>query len=80
MSRHAAVFRRRKEGVVEYVGGVTIEPETKSWTWVLERKCDECGFDTRASPCSRSSGALMRKVAEPWPAFLADPLARTSAA
>ena len=25
-----------------------IEPDTKDWTWVLERACPECGFDARA--------------------------------
>ena len=24
---------------------MTIEPDTKNWTWVLERPCPECGFD-----------------------------------
>jgi hypothetical protein len=24
---------------------VSIEPDTKDWTWVLERPCPECGFD-----------------------------------
>jgi hypothetical protein len=24
---------------------VSIEPDTKDWTWVLDQKCDECGFD-----------------------------------
>ena len=24
-----------------------IIPDTKDWTWVLERPCPECGFDTR---------------------------------
>jgi hypothetical protein len=55
---------------------MTIEPETKSWMWVLERKCDECGFDTPAIR-AEELGASMRRVAEPWPAFLADPRART---
>ena len=22
-----------------------IEPDTKDWTWVLDRPCPECGFD-----------------------------------
>ena len=22
-----------------------ITPDTKNWTWVVERRCDECGFD-----------------------------------
>jgi hypothetical protein len=55
---------------------VTIEPETKSWMWVLERKCDECGFVTRTIR-AEELGSLMRTAAEPWPAFLASPLART---
>ena len=25
-----------------------IEPDTKDWTWVLERPCPECGFDAPA--------------------------------
>ncbi len=26
---------------------MTIVPDTKDWTWVLERTCPQCGFDTR---------------------------------
>lgn len=26
---------------------MTMVPDTKDWTWVLERPCPECGFDTR---------------------------------
>lgn len=26
----------------------SIEPDTKDWTWVLERSCTECGFDPSA--------------------------------
>ena len=29
-------------------GAVTIEPDTKDWTWVLTRPCPECGFDAAA--------------------------------
>jgi hypothetical protein len=54
---------------------VTIEPETKNWTWVLERECEECGFDTRAFPADEI-GPLSRQAAQPWPALLAHPLAR----
>jgi hypothetical protein len=54
---------------------VTIEPETKSWTWVLERRCDECGFDSTDFP-PQHIGRLCREAAQPWPAFLADPRAR----
>jgi hypothetical protein len=27
--------------------GVSIPPDTKDWTWVLEARCPECGLDTR---------------------------------
>ena len=31
-----------------YFTTMTIEPDTKDWTWVLERPCPECGFDARS--------------------------------
>ena len=24
---------------------IPIDPDTKDWTWVLDRPCPECGFD-----------------------------------
>lgn len=57
------------------VPGVAIEPETKSWTWVLERTCDECGFDTRSFP-SGDLAELTRRAGEPWPELLTNPLVR----
>jgi DinB superfamily len=54
---------------------VTIEPETKSWMWVLGRPCDECGFDTQSFP-REELGTVSRRAAEPWAAFLAHPLVR----
>ncbi|MEP7202429.1 MAG: DinB family protein [Ilumatobacteraceae bacterium] len=54
---------------------MTIERETKSWVWVLERTCEECGFDTTAFP-AQEIGRLSREAANPWPVFLAHPLAR----
>jgi hypothetical protein len=42
-----------------------ITPETKSWTWVLERPCPECGFD--ASTCAPAHvPALIRANAADW--------------
>jgi hypothetical protein len=38
---------------------MTIEPDTKDWTWVLERRCDECGFDAAAVPTEELSGRLL---------------------
>jgi len=54
---------------------VTIEPETKSWTCVLERPCEECGLDCRSFP-REEIGPRCRDAAEPWPGFLADARAR----
>ena len=72
--RLRAVFGTR--GITERGLGlkdVTIEPETKDWTWVLARECPECGFDTRSFR-SVDIGRLSRLAAEPWPALLAHPL------
>src|SRR6478735_6537402 len=55
---------------------MAITPETKSWTWVLDRPCPECGFDARAFPRERT-GALTRANAERWPAVLSRPDAAT---
>ncbi len=47
-------------------------PDTKSWTWVLERACPDCGFD--ASGFDRDDlGRLLRANASAWPAVLARP-------
>ncbi|MGZ4793289.1 MAG: DinB family protein [Ilumatobacteraceae bacterium] len=54
---------------------MTIEPDTKNWTWVLERQCDDCGFDILSFPAA-ATGRLLREAAEPWPRFLAHPLVR----
>lgn len=54
---------------------MAIEPETKNWTWVLERECDECGFDTRSFPREEIADRL-RASLEPWPALLTHPLVR----
>lgn len=49
-----------------------IEPDTKDWTWVLDRPCPECGFD--ASRVERSRiGAELRGNAEEWQQVLAAP-------
>jgi len=49
-----------------------IVPDSKDWTWVIERRCPECGFD--ASQVSGDQlGSLIRAAAEPWPQLLAAP-------
>lgn len=48
---------------------MTIVPDEKNWTWVLERRCEECGFDSSATPAS-SVPALIRENAAAWPTVL----------
>ncbi|GAB3309851.1 DinB family protein [Epidermidibacterium keratini] len=47
-----------------------IAPDTKDWTWVIDKPCPECGFDpstlTRENLVPRLTSAL-----EAWPAVLA---------
>ncbi|GAB3795402.1 DinB family protein [Humibacter antri] len=42
-----------------------IIPETKSWTWVLERRCPECGLDAGTVPF-RDIPRLTRENAARW--------------
>lgn len=53
-----------------------IVPETKDWTWVLDRRCDECGFEAAAFP-REQVGALVRANAAEWRPLLAHPQVRT---
>jgi hypothetical protein len=46
-----------------------ITPDTKDWTWVLERPCTECGF-TAAALCYDEIPELVRRNAAAWPAVL----------
>jgi hypothetical protein len=47
-----------------------IEPDTKDWTWVLERRCPECGFDaTTVDPVQ--VGGMIRANAATWQQVLA---------
>ncbi|MFC5179568.1 class I SAM-dependent methyltransferase [Nocardioides taihuensis] len=46
-----------------------IEPDTKDWTWTLERACPECGFDAPALDLARVPDAL-RDNATLWEVVL----------
>lgn len=52
-----------------------IPPDTKNWTWVLERPCPECGFDASEVPFREVPG-LVRANAAAWPERLARPDAK----
>lgn len=46
-----------------------IVPDTKDWTWVLERACPECGLDPQALPRA-SVAPMLRDNARAWHAVL----------
>ena len=48
----------------------SIEPDTKDWTWVLQRTCPECGFDVTGFR-RENVGAIIRELAEVWQKVLA---------
>jgi hypothetical protein len=47
-----------------------IEPETKSWTWVLDEVCPECGFNATTFEVS-TTGDTVRGIADRWQVVLA---------
>ena len=49
-----------------------IVPDTKDWTWVLERRCPECGFEA-AAVAPDEVGDLVRANAAAWQEVLARP-------
>ena len=42
---------------------MSIEPDTKDWTWVLERPCPECGFDASTVAATDVAGRVRASVA-----------------
>lgn len=48
---------------------MTIEPDSKDWTWVLDRPCPECGFDATAVSVAEVADLVRDNVAR-WPAVL----------
>ncbi|PRY68019.1 DinB family protein [Glaciihabitans tibetensis] len=47
-----------------------ITPDTKDWTWVIERPCGECGYDASALTPEQVADRI-RENAAAWPAVLA---------
>jgi hypothetical protein len=54
---------------------VAISPDTKDWTWVLERQCAECGFDA-STQARRGIGQVVRTTAQAWILVLSGPAVR----
>ena len=48
-----------------------ITPDTKDWTWVLDRACVECGFDASACVAGDVAG-LVRENATAWSQLLTE--------
>jgi hypothetical protein len=51
---------------------MSIEPDTKDWTWVIDRPCPECGFDGSALSLA-DVPAVIRATAASWPDVLGRP-------
>lgn len=51
---------------------MTIVPDTKDWTWVLQRLCPECGVDVR-SFSREAVAAIIRDNGAAWRDILAGP-------
>ena len=51
---------------------MTIEPDTKDWTWVLRQRCPECGLDTQNFPRDEIGGMIRAKAAA-WQRLLTSP-------
>lgn len=44
---------------------MTIQPDDKDWTWVIEQRCPECGFDAAAVD-ARAVAGMLRDATERW--------------
>ncbi len=51
---------------------MTLVPDTKDWTWVLDRPCPECGFDSAAA-VPADLPALVQANAASWSLVLGRP-------
>ena len=51
---------------------MSIVPDDKDWTWVLERPCPECGF-VASAVAPESVAALLRDNAAAWRRVLQEP-------
>jgi len=49
---------------------VTITPDTKDWTWVLQRACPDCGYDASSVPVDSVADRLRANAAQWRPVLL----------
>ena len=67
-----AVDQAPRDAAGPYAVTMPIIPDTKDWTWVLERPCAECGFSADALSYDEIPD-LVRQNAAAWPAVLGRP-------
>src|SRR4051794_26746161 len=60
---------RRESLVVRQSWCMPIIPDTKNWTWVIERPCAECGFDAGDYDDREIASAILATAAT-WRAVL----------
>ena len=53
-----------------------IDPETKDWTWVLDRPCADCGFDPGAQSVAAVPD-LLRQNAMAWDELVREGIVRS---
>ena len=51
---------------------MTIVPDNKNWTWVLERPCPDCAYDSQQI-VPRDIGIQLRDIATQWEVILVHP-------
>jgi hypothetical protein len=44
---------------------MSITPDDKDWTWVIEARCPECGFDASTTTCTDVAG-MLRAAIQDW--------------
>lgn len=54
---------------IRQYGVMAITPDTKDWTWVIDRACPECGYDATTTD-EHDVAAAIRRNAATWPAVL----------
>jgi hypothetical protein len=65
------IFEDARAPLSPNVDAMTITPDTKNWTWVLERPCPDCGLDTQSLELE-SIGQLLRENAAAWHEILTE--------
>ena len=51
---------------------MSITPDNKNWTWVLERPCPDCAYDSQQI-VPRNIGTQLRDIATQWEVILVHP-------